>query len=101
MQYQDHIPAYSHHKPSGQAVVRLNGRDHYLGPHGTAASRAEYNRLIGEWMAGGRRLPSAPEISITINEILLSYKGHVEQYYRRPMGVPPTKSVTSSTPCVR
>jgi hypothetical protein len=25
------IPSYREHKPSGQAVVTLNGRDHYLG----------------------------------------------------------------------
>ena len=25
------IPSYRLHKPSGQAVVTLNGRDHYLG----------------------------------------------------------------------
>ena len=25
------IPSYRHHKPSGQAVVTLNGRDIYLG----------------------------------------------------------------------
>ncbi len=27
------IPSYRHHKPSGQAVVALNGRDHYLGKY--------------------------------------------------------------------
>ena len=53
MPYANHVPAYSHHKPSGQAVVCLNGRDHYLGRYGSAASQAEYNRLIGEWLAGG------------------------------------------------
>ena len=30
------IPAYRLHKPTGQAVVRLESRDHYLGRHGTA-----------------------------------------------------------------
>ena len=34
-------PSYRLHKPSGQAVVTLNGRDYYLGKHGTAESRAE------------------------------------------------------------
>ena len=47
------IPSYRHHKPTGQAVVTLNGKDHYLGLWGTAASRAEYDRLIGEWIANG------------------------------------------------
>ena len=41
-------PSYRLHKTSGQAVVRLSGRDFYLGPHGTARSKAEYQRLVGE-----------------------------------------------------
>ena len=34
------IPAYCLHKASGQAVVRLNGRDVYLGGHDTPESKA-------------------------------------------------------------
>ena len=30
------IPAYRLHKAYSQAVVTLNGRDHYLGKHGTS-----------------------------------------------------------------
>jgi len=51
------LPSYRHHKPSGQAVVTLSGRDFYLGRYGTQASRAEYNQLVGKWLAGGRCLP--------------------------------------------
>ena len=29
------VPSLRHHKPSGQAVVTLSGRDVYLGPHGS------------------------------------------------------------------
>ena len=29
------------HKPTGQSVVTLNGRDIYLGHHGTPESKAE------------------------------------------------------------
>ncbi|WP_428305029.1 hypothetical protein [Lacipirellula sp.] len=42
----DALPKYRKHKASGQAVVTLNGRDHYLGPHGTSASKAFYDRLL-------------------------------------------------------
>ena len=44
-------PKYRKHRPTGQAVVTIAGKDHYLGPHGTKASIAEYDRLVGEWMA--------------------------------------------------
>lgn len=52
------VPSYRHHKPSGQAVVTLDGRDFYLGPWNSKASRSEYERLTGEWSANGRRIPS-------------------------------------------
>ena len=48
------IPSYRRHKPSGRAVVTLNGRDRYLGPWNSATSKAEYERLIGEWLSNGR-----------------------------------------------
>ena len=44
------VPKYRRHKPTGQAVVTLSGKDHYLGKWNTAASKAEYDRLIGEWV---------------------------------------------------
>ncbi len=50
------VPRYQKHRATGQAVVRVNGRDYYLGPHGTKASRLEYDRLIGEWLATGRSI---------------------------------------------
>src|SRR5690242_20543256 len=45
------IPSYRLHKPSGQAVVTLAGKDHYLGLHGTPQSRAAYDRLITEYLS--------------------------------------------------
>jgi hypothetical protein len=35
-------PSYRHHKPSGQAIVTIDGHDYYLGKHGTPASRQKY-----------------------------------------------------------
>jgi hypothetical protein len=46
-------PAYRLHKPTGQAVVRIDGRDHYLGKHGAEASQEKYRRLIAEWLTAG------------------------------------------------
>ncbi len=52
------VPKYRKHKASGQAVVTLDGKDFYLGPHNTDVSRREYDRLVGEWQLNGRRLPA-------------------------------------------
>jgi hypothetical protein len=71
------VPKYRHHKPTGQAVVTLSGKDHYLGPRKTATSRAEYDRLIGEWLAAGRSLPK-PEAQLNIAELALRYR-HASQ----------------------
>jgi hypothetical protein len=64
------VPSYRRHKPTGQAVVTLNGRDIYLGKFNSTVSRAEYDRLIGEWLAAGRCLPR-PETGLTIAELAL------------------------------
>ena len=52
-------PSYRLHKHSGQAVVTLNSEDIYLGAYGSASSRREYDRVIAEWLAGGRERPAA------------------------------------------
>jgi integrase len=53
----ERVPSYRLHKPSGQAVVTLNGQDHYLGRFETQASRDAYNQLIVTWLSHGRSLP--------------------------------------------
>ena len=78
------IPAYSLHRSSGQAIVRICGRDHYLGPHNSAESREKYDRLIAEWLASGRQpieVAATPEIGLLVNELLLKFIDHAEQYY--------------------
>ena len=82
---QPHTPSYRLHKPTGQAVVRIDGRDCYLGRHGTEASRARYDRLISEWLANGRRLPDPmqPGSGLTINELIVAYHRCTEGYYRK------------------
>jgi len=75
-------PSYRQHKASGQAMVTLGGRDFYLGQYDTKASRSEYDWLIGEWLANGRQLPIADEISsITVVELINAYRKHIRVYY--------------------
>jgi len=82
-------PSYCLHKASGQAVVRIDGVDHYLGKYGTAESRAEYDRLIAEWLGNGRRLaaPTAAD-GLTVAELILVYWQWAERYYRDEHGEP-------------
>ncbi len=43
------VPSYCRHRRSGQAVVRIDRVDHYLGPYGSPESHRLYERLIAEW----------------------------------------------------
>src|SRR5262245_45180125 len=67
----DYVPVYRKHRGTGQALVTLNGKDHYLGKFRSAASKSEYDRLIAEWLAGGRQLPKKD--GLTIAELILAY----------------------------
>ena len=68
-------PSYRLHKASGQAVVTIGGKDHYLGVHGTPESRLRYERLISAWMRG-ESVP-APESDssndIAVAEVCVQY----------------------------
>lgn len=76
------IPAYRHHKPSGQAVVTLNGHDFYLGKWKSVESRQEYDRRIAEWISNGRRLPqNNPHANLSIAELAVAFLDHACEYY--------------------
>jgi integrase len=77
------IPSYRLHKPSGQAVVTLAGRDHYLGRHGSPESRREYERLVAEWLVDRHRPTETTSgfPDLTVNELLVAYWDQVQAYY--------------------
>jgi hypothetical protein len=63
----------------------LNGCDVYLGKYRTEESRAEYDRIIAEWLSSGRNLPVRNDDSheLTVNELLLAYLRFAEGYYTK------------------
>ncbi len=76
------VPKYRLHKQSRQAITTINGRDHLLGPHGTKASKVEYDRLISEWLASGRSCSyGAPERDYTVVELIADYMRYARSYY--------------------
>lgn len=76
-------PSLRLHKPSKQAVVTLNGRDHYLGPWGSRRAQIEFERLIGEWSANGG-VSKAAEHAVTVAELVLGYRKFAATYYAAP-----------------
>jgi hypothetical protein len=78
------IPAYGLHKPTGQARVRIDGKDRYLGPHGSEESKREYegtvrkritDRAVAEVRA---RVEIATDL--TIGELVARYSPHAKTY---------------------
>ena len=86
------VPSYRLHKPSGQAVVTIRGRDIYLGKHDTPASRSRYDQHIGEWLAAGRTSAPDPETPLSVAELVLQYLNFAKSYYQKngkPTGAMP------------
>lgn len=74
------MPSYRLHRPSGQAVVTLSGKDFYLGKHGTEDSKKRYLKLTAEWLAS-RKSPCFGEVSPNVAQVALAFLKHAEGYY--------------------
>lgn len=81
-QRSDYVPKYRHHKASGQARVTINGKDYWLGPWRSKASLIEYDRVINEWLANGRQLPSDEGVAaLTVVEVVAAFMRHARTHY--------------------
>lgn len=86
-----HTPKLCHHKASQQGYVTLNGREVYLGHwprdqrKAPPAVRAEYDAVIGRWLANGRRLPDPTAVAppVTVNEIVLKFVEYANGHYAK------------------
>jgi integrase len=90
------LPKYSLHKPSGQAKVRSNGKDTYLGRYGSPESKEAYARFIGSLPKPAdptKPAQPAPGVVLMIGEAVAHYNAHALQYYSRD-GVPTGEHVT-------
>ena len=75
------LPKYRKHS-SGQARVTINGRDYLLGPWNTKASHHEYDRVIAEYLSGGR----SPSFGLepggyTVAMLVRDYIAYSRSYY--------------------
>jgi integrase len=86
-------PAYQRHKASGQARVKIAGRDYWCGVYGSEESYQEYQRLLAEWRlataghtdsagAAPPSYPTAKPTPLTVAELIARYRSeHVVSYY--------------------
>jgi hypothetical protein len=51
------VPKLQHHRATGQARVKIAGRDYYCGRWGSKEATAKYHRLIAEFLNGNGAAP--------------------------------------------
>ena len=75
------LPKYRLHKRSGHALVVLDGREIYLGKHGTSESLERYNREIAQWLQRGGSSGTETRDEITVAEVMAAYLKYAKGYY--------------------
>ena len=81
------IPSYRLHKPTNQAIVVLSKKTYDLGRFGTTESKAEYNRILVEWLSGNAitkpaaATKASASVDLTITELAMRFWRHVEEFY--------------------
>lgn len=80
-------PQYRHFKPRNLAVVRIDGKDCYLGPFQSPSSWEKYHRLLAEWRSSASNsvvsVPREQGAFFGINCLVEQFLEHARQYYRR------------------
>ena len=92
------VPTYQHHKPSGQAFIRLTlpggtRRTIYLGAFDSPGSKAEYARQIQTITTSSpatveQKLAAPASTDLTVAELLVGFLDHADRYYRGADGKP-------------
>src|SRR6187455_2358411 len=84
MPRQKSVPSYRLHKARKCAVVTIGGRNHYLGPFGSAESKEKYARLIAGCAGlapGASGVKSNPLGRLTVTELCAVYLEWASTYY--------------------
>ncbi len=84
-------PAYLLHKATGQARVRVNGKDVYLGRYGSPESREKYDDLIREFF----RSCNLDQYRMTLDDLTIQYLDFALTYYVK------NGQATSEVDCIR
>lgn len=77
-------PAYSLHKPTGQAYVRVGNQFVYLGRWGSTESHMRYEQTIAQWRASGGLLPKTDIEKTTVAEVVAAFLHRAQCYNYSP-----------------
>ncbi len=91
-------PAYRLHKASGLAYVILDGREVYLGKHGTPESHASYEAHIRDWRRTHAEVKKpareGKRQAWSVADLIDAYLDHSKAEHRRPDGTPTSTTRT-------
>ncbi|MEZ5944845.1 MAG: tyrosine-type recombinase/integrase [Planctomycetaceae bacterium] len=73
------VPKYAFHKGTGQARVRINGKDIWLGKYGTPESMERYAKAVADWQQTAVEQPE----QVTFGQLAMLYKQHAKKHYRK------------------
>jgi integrase len=77
------IPGYLLHKASGQARIRIRGRDYYLGKYNSPESREHYHKLVAQYIAEADAVLQVVDCDQTsVAELVAQYVEFAKQHYR-------------------
>lgn len=80
------VPSYRLHRASGRAIVTLDGKDHYLGKHGSPESKDAYRKVLASHFAATEK--PAHEL-VTIAELIARRMAWAATWYKpMPNGKP-------------
>lgn len=75
------LPKMALHRPTGQARVRLNGVDHYLGRFGTREAEQRYDAIMEAWLANGRRPLRQQRPCASVDDLAERYVAFASGHY--------------------
>src|SRR5262245_57514754 len=79
------IPAYQHHRGTGQARVKVDGHDVYLGAFRTEESKSKYDAIIRQLLmrreATATKERALATACITVSELAAAYAKYARGYY--------------------
>lgn len=82
------VPKVYRHK-TGQARVRIDGKDRYIGAYGSPEAERRYRELVGDFLLSKEsQSPKRQQQRRTVAELLAAYWQHAQEYYRTESGEP-------------
>jgi len=79
----ERLPKVGLHRSTGQARIRLNGHEVWLGPYGSTEAQAAYKRELSRWLEEGRTYVPPQARLRSVTDLGDLYLEHARVWYRK------------------